>query len=92
MLCEIRDRLKDVITKCGENISLVEVETLLLKHLAVQEVMIVGLADHSWGSGRFPASISRCWHRRFLRIRRSPRPGIDLERPKLGGHVGASFR
>jgi hypothetical protein len=38
------------------------------------------------------ASTARCWNRRFARIRRSPRPGIDLERPKLGGHVQASFR
>jgi len=51
MLCEIRRRLKDVITKRGENISLVEVETLLLKHLAVQEVMIVGLAHQRWRLG-----------------------------------------
>jgi hypothetical protein len=27
----------------------------------------------------------------FLGYGRSPRPGIDLERPKLGGHVQASF-
>jgi hypothetical protein len=37
-------------------------------------------------------SIPRRWYRRFVRLRRSPRPGIDLERPKLGGHVQASFR
>ena|SRR5437660_1833144 len=41
---------------------------------------------------RFLASIPRRWYRRFLRIRRSPRPGIDLERPKLAGHVEAPFR
>jgi hypothetical protein len=41
---------------------------------------------------RFPASIPRCWYRRVLRIRRSARPGIDLERTQLGGHVEAPFR
>jgi hypothetical protein len=41
---------------------------------------------------RILASIPRRWYGRFARIRRSPRPGIDLERPKLGGHVQASFR
>src|SRR5439155_22329056 len=41
---------------------------------------------------RFFASIPHRWYRRFARIRRSPRPGIDLERPKLDGHVQASFR
>src|SRR5213593_2848897 len=38
---------------------------------------------------RFLTSVPRHWDRRFLRIRRSPRPRIDLERPKLGGHVKA---
>ena len=39
---EIRDRLKDVIISGGENISSVEVEGVLLRHPAVQEVAIVG--------------------------------------------------
>src|SRR5205807_2651816 len=38
---EIRDRLKDVIISGGENISSVEVESVLLRHPAVQEVAIV---------------------------------------------------
>jgi hypothetical protein len=41
---------------------------------------------------RILGSIPRRWNRRFVRVRRSSRPGIDLERPKLGGHVQASFR
>ena len=41
---EIRDRLKDVIISGGENISSIEVEGILLRHPAVQEVAIVGLA------------------------------------------------
>jgi fatty-acyl-CoA synthase len=46
---EIRDRLKDVIISGGENISSVEVEGVMLKHPAVQEVAIVGLPHERWG-------------------------------------------
>jgi fatty-acyl-CoA synthase len=46
---EIRDRLKDVIISGGENISSVEVEGVLLRHPAVQEVAVVGLPDERWG-------------------------------------------
>ena len=46
---EIRDRIKDVIISGGENISSVEVEGVLLRHPAVQEVAIVGLAHERWG-------------------------------------------
>jgi fatty-acyl-CoA synthase len=46
---EIRDRLKDVIISGGENISSVEVEGVLLRHPAVQEVALVGLPDAKWG-------------------------------------------
>jgi fatty-acyl-CoA synthase len=46
---EIRDRIKDVIISGGENISSVEVEGVLLRHPAVQEVAIVGLPNERWG-------------------------------------------
>jgi fatty-acyl-CoA synthase len=46
---EIRDRLKDVIISGGENISSVEVEGLLLRHPAVQEVAVVGVPHEKWG-------------------------------------------
>jgi fatty-acyl-CoA synthase len=46
---EIRDRLKDVIISGGENISSVEIEGTLLRHAAVQEVAVVGMADDKWG-------------------------------------------
>ncbi|MFN0071399.1 MAG: long-chain-fatty-acid--CoA ligase, partial [Chloroflexota bacterium] len=46
---EIRDRIKDVIISGGENISSVEVEGILLRHPAVQEVGVVGLPDERWG-------------------------------------------
>ena len=46
---EIRDRIKDVIISGGENISSVEVEGILLRHPAVQEVAVVGLPHEKWG-------------------------------------------
>jgi fatty-acyl-CoA synthase len=46
---QITDRIKDVIISGGENISSVEVEGVLLRHPAVQEVAVVGVADERWG-------------------------------------------
>ncbi|NTW02972.1 MAG: AMP-binding protein, partial [Oscillochloris sp.] len=46
---EIRDRFKDVIISGGENISSVEVEGVLLRHPAVQEVAVVGMPHERWG-------------------------------------------
>lgn len=46
---EIRDRMKDIIISGGENISSVEVEGILLRHPAIQEVAVVGLPDEKWG-------------------------------------------
>jgi len=46
---EIHDRLKDVIISGGENISSVEVEGMLLRHPAVQEVAVVGFPHEKWG-------------------------------------------
>jgi fatty-acyl-CoA synthase len=50
---EIRDRIKDVIISGGENISSVEVEGVLLRHPAVQEVAIVGLPHDKWGEAPY---------------------------------------
>jgi fatty-acyl-CoA synthase len=46
---EIRDRLKDVIISGGENISSIEVEGVILRHHAVQEVAVVGIPHQKWG-------------------------------------------
>jgi fatty-acyl-CoA synthase len=50
---EIRDRIKDVIISGGENISSVEVEGVVLRHPAVQEVAIVGIPHPRWGEAPF---------------------------------------
>ncbi|MFI4890428.1 MAG: long-chain-fatty-acid--CoA ligase [Steroidobacterales bacterium] len=46
---EIRDRYKDVIISGGENISSIEVEAALLRHPAVLEAAVVGVANQIWG-------------------------------------------
>jgi fatty-acyl-CoA synthase len=73
---EIRDRLKDVIISGGENISSIEVECVLLKHDAVQEVAVVGLPDAQWGEAphafvvlRAGANASETALREFVRAR-----------------------
>jgi len=73
---EIRDRRKDVIISGGENISSVEVESVLLRHPAVQEVAIVGMPHAKWGEAphafvvlRRDASASEDELRQFVRDR-----------------------
>ncbi|KNA06603.1 hypothetical protein SOVF_179480, partial [Spinacia oleracea] len=46
---EIKDRLKDVIISGGENISTVEVETVLYSHPAILEAAVVARPDSHWG-------------------------------------------
>ncbi|MED6128664.1 Isovalerate--CoA ligase aae2 [Stylosanthes scabra] len=46
---EIKDRLKDIIISGGENISSVEVETVLYSHPAVLEAAVVARPDNHWG-------------------------------------------
>ncbi|KAL5752362.1 hypothetical protein ACOSP7_022547 [Xanthoceras sorbifolium] len=46
---EVKDRLKDIIISGGENISTVEVETVLFGHPAVLEVAVVARPDTHWG-------------------------------------------
>ena len=59
---EIRDRLKDVIISGGENISSIEVEGILLRHPAVQEVAIVGLPDERWGEAPHACVVLKAGH------------------------------
>ncbi|KAH7523411.1 butanoate--CoA ligase AAE1 [Ziziphus jujuba] len=46
---ELKDRLKDIIISGGENISTIEVESVLYTHPAVLEAAIVGRPDDYWG-------------------------------------------
>ncbi|XP_050208618.1 butanoate--CoA ligase AAE1 [Mercurialis annua] len=46
---ELKDRSKDIIISGGENISTIEVESVLFSHPAVLEAAVVGKADDYWG-------------------------------------------
>jgi len=46
---ELKDRSKDIIISGGENISTIEVETVLYRHPAVLEVAVVARPDQKWG-------------------------------------------
>ncbi len=46
---EIRDREKDVIISGGENISSVEVESVLFRHPSVQDAAAIGVPHQKWG-------------------------------------------
>ena len=46
---QIKDRAKDIIISGGENISSVEVESVLYKHVAVGEAAVVAMPDEKWG-------------------------------------------
>jgi fatty-acyl-CoA synthase len=46
---ELRDRAKDVIVSGGENISTIEVEQAIVRHLAVLECAVIGVPSERWG-------------------------------------------
>ncbi|MQM08320.1 hypothetical protein Taro_041175, partial [Colocasia esculenta] len=46
---ELKDRSKDIIISGGENISTIEVESVLFSHPAVLEAAVVGRPDDFWG-------------------------------------------
>ncbi|HYL33913.1 MAG TPA: acyl-CoA synthetase [Stellaceae bacterium] len=46
---EIKDRSKDIIISGGENISTIEVESVLYRHPAVMEAAVVARPDEKWG-------------------------------------------
>lgn len=46
---EVRDRAKDIIISGGENISTIEIESVLYRHPAVLEAAVVARPDEKWG-------------------------------------------
>jgi fatty-acyl-CoA synthase len=46
---ELKDRSKDIIISGGENISTIEVESVLYRHPAVLEAAVVAQPDEKWG-------------------------------------------
>ena len=46
---KITGRIKDIILRGGENISAVEIEDLIMSHLAVEDVSVIGMPDKDLG-------------------------------------------
>ena len=46
---EIKDRIKDIIISGGENISSIEIETVLDSHPMIEKSAVVGEKDKTWG-------------------------------------------
>lgn len=46
---QLKDRSKDIIISGGENISTIEVESVLFSHPAVLEAAVIGIPDEHWG-------------------------------------------
>lgn len=46
---QLKDRAKDIIISGGENISSVEIESVLYKHAAVGDAAVVAMEDEKWG-------------------------------------------
>jgi len=46
---QVKDRAKDIIISGGENISSVEIESVLYQHSAVGDAAVVAMADEKWG-------------------------------------------
>ncbi|MCH7555063.1 MAG: acyl-CoA synthetase [Proteobacteria bacterium] len=46
---ELKDRSKDIIISGGENISSIEIETVLYRHPAILEAAVVARNDEKWG-------------------------------------------
>ncbi|KAI3947769.1 hypothetical protein MKX01_034434 [Papaver californicum] len=46
---ELKDRLNDIIISDGENISTIEVESVLFSHPSILEAAVVGRPDEHWG-------------------------------------------
>ena len=46
---QIKDRSKDIIISGGENISSLELESVLFKHPKIMEAAVVAAPDEKWG-------------------------------------------
>ena len=72
---QITDRMKDVIKAGGEWISSIQMEDMLLKHPAVQEVAVIAQRDQKWGE------------RPLALVRLKPECRDDITEAKLRKHV-----
>ncbi|WP_444997428.1 long-chain-fatty-acid--CoA ligase [Aliikangiella sp. IMCC44359] len=54
----ICDRIKDTIIVAGENVYPSEIENVLIKHTAIQEVAVVGVPDKQWGESVYAVIVT----------------------------------
>jgi fatty-acyl-CoA synthase len=74
---EVKDRLKDIIISGGENISSIEVESVLYRHPAVLEAAVVAKPDEKWQE--VPCA--------FIELK----PGMDVTEQEIFDHCAANM-
>ena len=90
---QLKDRSKDIIISGGENISSIEVEDALYKHVAVQAAAVVAKPDDKWGEtpcafvelkpgAAATAEDLIAWCRQHLAAYKCPRHIVFTELPK----------
>jgi len=100
---QLKDRSKDIIISGGENISSIEVEDVLYKHLSVQAAAVVAKSDEKWGETpcafvelkpRENASAEEiiAWCRQNLAGYKTPRHVVFAELPKTSTGKIQKFR
>jgi fatty-acyl-CoA synthase len=99
----LKDRSKDIIISGGENISSIEVEDVLYKHLSVQAAAVVAKSDEKWGETpcafvelkpgeNASAEEIIAWCRQNLAGYKTPRHVVFAELPKTSTGKIQKFR
>jgi fatty-acyl-CoA synthase len=100
---QLKDRSKDIIISGGENISSIEVEDVLYKHLCVQAAAVVAKSDEKWGETpcafvelrpgeNASAEEIIAWCRKNLAGYKTPRYVVFTELPKTSTGKIQKFR
>jgi fatty-acyl-CoA synthase len=100
---QLKDRSKDIIISGGENISSIEVEDVLYKHLSVQAAAVVAKSDEKWGETpcafvelkpgeNASAEEIIAWCRKNLAGYKTPRYVVFTELPKTSTGKIQKFR
>jgi len=100
---QLKDRSKDIIISGGENISSIEVEDVLYKHLSVQAAAVVAKSDEKWGETpcafvelkpgeNASAEEIIAWCRQNLAGYKTPRHVVFAELPKTSTGKIQKFR
>ena len=100
---QLKDRSKDIIISGGENISSIEVEDVLYKHLSVQTAAVVAKSDEKWGETpcafvelkpgeNASAEEIIAWCRQNLAGYKTPRYVVFTELPKTSTGKIQKFR